>query len=115
MSPDRARVLHTFPTRRSSDLGEGGTLKNNRRERFMEKYDPKRMELSTRDVVARATTSRVESSMRLGSYFSMKRSRRLFFSVPPSPRSEERRVGKVCRTRALSGDIENHEADHTEM
>src|SRR5204862_7066652 len=40
--------------------GEGGTLKNNRRERFMEKYDPKRMELSTRDGVARANYTAVK-------------------------------------------------------
>jgi succinate dehydrogenase flavoprotein subunit len=39
--------------------GEGGTLKNNRGERFMEKYDSKRMELSTRDVVARAIYTEV--------------------------------------------------------
>lgn len=34
--------------------GEGGILTNNQGERFMERYDPEKMELSTRDVVARA-------------------------------------------------------------
>ena len=39
--------------------GEGGILLNTRRERFMERYDPERMELSTRDVVARAIATEV--------------------------------------------------------
>ncbi|GAB6286358.1 MAG: fumarate reductase subunit A [Methanoregula sp.] len=39
--------------------GEGGVLKNSLGERFMKQYDPERMELSTRDVVARAIATEI--------------------------------------------------------
>jgi succinate dehydrogenase / fumarate reductase, flavoprotein subunit len=39
--------------------GEGGILRNKEGERFMESYDPEKMELSTRDVVARAIYTEV--------------------------------------------------------
>lgn len=40
--------------------GEGGILLNAKGERFMEKYDPKKMELSTRDIVSRAVFNEIK-------------------------------------------------------
>ena len=46
--------------------GEGGILKNVDGERFMNRYDPERMELSTRDVVSRAIATEILEGKGMG-------------------------------------------------
>ena len=41
--------------------GEGGVLRNAKGERFMERYDPKKMDLSSRDVVSRSIYKEVQA------------------------------------------------------
>lgn len=56
-----------YPAEKSGELvteavrGEGGILLNGKGERFMDKYDPQKMELSTRDVVARANFAEIHA------------------------------------------------------
>jgi len=49
-----------------SSRSEGAQLKNKDGERFMEKYDPKRMELSTRDIVAQSIAKEMEEGRGVG-------------------------------------------------
>jgi len=54
--PESARgILVTEAVR-----GDGGILLNSNNERFMARYDPKRMEVSARDIVARAIYSEIQ-------------------------------------------------------
>ena len=65
-------------------------------ERFMERYDPKRMELSTRDVVARAIYTEVTRGPRHAAR------RRLPRRLAPARRRRSRRSCRACTTSSWS-------------